>query len=266
MSDNFVRRNLKRRHKGVKLSAAQVRKKQRTQRFSANDPFRSDEDSTSSGEKGDTGLVNTAQVRAANAATLSVDFSDPLHRSMAFLSDSRVARPVPAVTPSLASVYPQYSAEETPKIRGLHVAASTRRRDVTLADALADSRLLTSALLHVVQQAAPICPSHGVPTVVRTVRKTGSRHRGRRFFGCSYDGGDETRCDFFCWVEDHAPLLHLLPPQLGSAAPDAVSQWIDDCVDEFRQTLIRLEKDELVREARSFNRRRLALLGTCGVQ
>eukprot|EP01039_Chlorochromonas_danica_P016178 gene16178-19109_t len=48
MSDNFVRRNLKRRHKGVKLAAAQLRKKQRTQCFSANAPLRIDDDSTSS--------------------------------------------------------------------------------------------------------------------------------------------------------------------------------------------------------------------------
>lgn len=278
MSDNFVRRNLKRRYKGVKFSSAQLRKRQRAQSYerahdsqinSKENKLSNHNDGNDEDEEGDNdenaGISSRTTKKSDIAVT--VDYMDPLEQSLSYITQSSGSSNQ-TKSKSMPLIASAVSFDQAKVVRGLNISTTNhRKRDITLRDALLDSRLLTPPLLHLVQQAAPVCPTHGLPTVVRTVRKTGSRHRGRRFFACNYENGSsETRCDYFCWIEDHAPLLSYLPDsnmQEGVTETKSVFNiWIEESVDEYRQKLIRCEKDELVREARFFNKRRQALLGT----
>lgn len=304
MSDNFVKRNLKRRYKGVKFSAQQLQANKRRRAIAAESTFvqptsstaeddnevdvSDDNDENDEIECGIGGAPRTSRIKVKNTTLpVTVDFSDPLHKTLAWMSThpSRVQQGA-TDTPILNSILSKGDGDQK-DLRGLHVLGtnSGRNKAISLQDALSDSRLLTTPFISLIQQHAPTCPKHQMTTVVRTVRKSGSKHRMRRFFGCSQIdyGSDQTqeRCNFFCWVEEHPPLLALIQvdPIEGNTTtatttttstqswevkerePKEVTQWLEYSLSQYRQKLIRLEKDELLQEVKLFNRRRQAMLG-----
>lgn len=236
---NFVRRNLKRRYKGLKFSKQQIK---RTRRRDIDGP--SDIPDVKLPRQEFSGNSKTTQPQP------TIDITDPLMRSLDWLGKQESDKSKKGTKRPIMSSNHSTSIST---MRGLNVIqGKVVSKMATLEDALQDSRLLTTAMISLVEEHAPKCFGHQAIAAVRTVSKAGL-NRGRRFYCCTMPA--DSRCDFFLWVEDHVELL-----QYTQTESEDNNSAVDRLLDIYRVRLQTLSRDELVREARAFMRRSQAAL------
>ncbi|RYH29294.1 RecQ family ATP-dependent DNA helicase [archaeon] len=102
--------------------------------------------------------------------------------------------------------------------------------------------------LTLLEQLAPLCPGHSMPAKLLTVKKTGG-NKGRRFYACCFPA--DQRCNFFLWAEDNPDLLSAL-----NFGHNLSSMAVDFCTSLYDYKLSQLSKESLVREVMRFKIRR----------
>lgn len=214
-SDNFVKRNLKRRGGAVKYKKAS----HKHSKASFSSSYRYPQQKQTEKEEEEQGEGQ------GQAAGLSGWGLDPLALSLERLA-SRPPPPPPTTAPMAPPAgAPSASEPRLPQraIRGLNLSqqrsSSSSPASLSAASLLLDcawSRRAGRALVDRLESEAPRCPGHGLPARLFVVRKAGSRWRGRRFYGCAFPA--DQRCGFFLWAEvGHA--LPSPPPPPPRASP-----------------------------------------------
>jgi len=257
ISDNFVRRNLKK-----KGSYRQKQKDPRFQRKTrgggdfddgggrrSDDEDNEDEDEDEDGDgaiKKRTAVAATSGGggRGVQAHGLAAMGLDPLQVSLDAIAKSTASSPRPQH---------QHQPQPQPRPRNSILEASTKsskgvgkKRQQRLSDA-------------VLEEHAPCCPGHQFPAKLLVVKKTGA-NKNRRFYGCAF--GAEQRCKFFLWAEDNPALVALAL----AATDDIVGSEGGEAAERLKAYCARLDTlnmSELKDEARRFQQRRV--LGGGGV-
>ncbi len=166
MSDNFVRRNLKSR--GI-VKYKKPRTQRETQRRERELDERTEALLQDSGSEGEVESSNKGGNKPGeNVGGLSSWGVDPLSLSLEWIRKHHHA----SAKNSFGAKATAALADPTEQrfIRGLHVSEKQKKRKIVT---LSDSRTYTTELLAVLQQMAPKCNGHQMPTRLLTVSKTG---------------------------------------------------------------------------------------------
>jgi hypothetical protein len=227
MSDNFVRRDLKRRFKGYKNHSISALKRKRAERSKRFDPS------------------SSMNIGGSNSGAVDLDLNDPISKSVDFVMKNFKKTKSNAIKSSLLN-----QAATELNIRGLK-NQSTNQKKVSLEDVLRDSRHLTKELQVICEEEAPVCDGHQMKAILRTVSKSGG-NRGRRFYCCCFPS--DQQCNFFQWLENNVLLLKHCPSLLEVLNIDD-TDVVDLRAHLYHLRLQKMNKDELVQQIRVFNRK-----------
>jgi predicted metal-binding protein len=164
VSDNFVKRNLKRKFHG----GNSTKRKYSSKRYQ---------------KESSTGDVQTQQDEN-HQSTLTSWGIDPLQLSLGKIKSMNSSdKPVVIDKPTIS----------TPAPRGLLTSGLNETEDRNSA-----TSRYTEEEIQYFHQYCPKCSGHQMPSRIYLVRKTGA-NKGRFFYSCSYP--PDQRCRFFLWAE-----------------------------------------------------------------
>ena len=172
MSDNFVRRNLKRR------STFKYKKSRRKTPVNRDDNYVAEEESGNSDH--DTSSTKRFDQKDGNHSMVGGGLAswgmDPLTLSLDFLQKHRSAVETSVSKEKTAQIADfRMDEEEAKVVRGLNVVDNKvvdKKKMLNIAF-LGDSRKFTSEMLTLLEQYAPKCSGHQMPARILTVNKSG---------------------------------------------------------------------------------------------
>ena len=281
ITDNFVRRNLKK--KGAYRQKQKDPRFQRKTRGGGKDGSDDDGAGSDSGDGSDSdggmgkgkgsrrggagGSGSSGQSRTVISGLAAMGL-DPLQLSLDAIAPPPAPAPGPssssssAVAKAASKLVPRSRASTIDPINGRpHSAAAVAASGSapTAVRAKSAGRRGSSLSDAVLEENAPCCPGHQFPAKLLIVKKPGA-NKNRRFYGCSFSA--EQRCKFFMWAEDNPTLIALAltaTREIFGSAQDG-----GGALEAFCKRLEQLTTDELKDEIRRFQRRKMLTSGGAG--